>query len=88
MIYKGLDEFNAADEQILQKFKALYLLNCMRNLGYNTRKKFVDTCLTYISLEINSITINKVQSFWDGRDITLISEMEKIIEQLKSLKNE
>ncbi|WKW47290.1 hypothetical protein P3875_04280 [Myroides sp. JBRI-B21084] len=84
MIYNGLDQFNAADSQIVLKYKALFLLNTMRNLGFTTRKKFVDTCVTYISLEINYITINKIQAFWDGRDVTLIDEMEKIVEKIKN----
>lgn len=87
MNYSGLDVFCAADNQIVLKYKALFLLNTMRNLGYNTRKKFVDTCITYMSYEINSITINKLQAFWEGRDVTLIDEMEKIVELLKTLKN-
>lgn len=86
-MYSGLDVFCAADSQIVLKYKALFLLNTMRNLGYNTRKKFVDTCITYISYEINSITINKLQAFWEGRDVTLIDEMERIVEQVKQLEN-
>lgn len=82
MYYKGLDEFSAVDNQILLKFKALYLLNLMRKMGCNSRKKFVNTCVTYTSLELNAQTINKFMAFWEARETTLIEEMEMIVEQL------
>jgi len=82
MEYRGLDVFSPCDNSILLRYKALYLLNTLRKLGLTTRKKFVDTCVTYISLEISSSVIDKVRAFWDGRDLTLIDEMEKIVKQL------
>ena len=82
MYYKGLEDFSPCDDSIILRYKALYLLNTLRKLGLNTRKKFVDTCVTYISLNVNSTIIDKVRAFWDGRDVTLIAEMEKIVEQL------
>jgi len=88
MFYKGLNEFCAADAQMVLKYKALFLLNAMRNLGFNTRKKFVDTCVTYISLDVNYVTINKLQAFWDGRDVTLVDEIELIVRKVKSVDNE
>lgn len=88
MFYKGLNEFCAADGQMVLKYKALFLLNHMRNLGFNTRKKFVDTCVTYISLDVNYVTINKLQAFWDGRDVTLVDEIELIVKKVKSVNNE
>lgn len=88
MIYKGLDDFSAADSQMLLKYKALYLLNLMRNMGYDSRKKFVDTCLTCSSFDINTQTVNKFMAFWEGREVTLIDEMEKIVEHLRTVKNE
>jgi len=88
MIYKGLKEFNPYDLQIKQKYKALYLLNLMREMGFDSRKKFVDTCITCSTLEINSQTVNKFMAFWEAREITLIDEMEQIVTTLKNLQNE
>ncbi len=88
MIYKGLKDFSAFDSKLEMKYKALYLLNTMRKLGINSRKKFVDTAETYISLEINTKTLNKLYAFWEGREVTLIEEIEIMVKQLTEKQNE
>lgn len=87
MYYNGLDDFSANDNQIKDRYKALFLLNTMRKLGFDSRKIFVDTCLTYTSLNINLKTLGKFAAFWDGRDVTLISEIENIIKTINQLEN-
>ena len=87
MIYRGLKEFSAFDSKLEMKYKALYLLNTMRKLGINSRKKFVDTAEIYISLEMSSKTLNKLYAFWEGREVTLIEEIEKMVKQLIEKEN-
>lgn len=87
MYYNGLLEFSACDNQIEDRYKALFLLNTMRKLGFNSRKKFIDTCVTYSSFDLNTQTLNKFIAFWDGRDTTLIPEVEKIINTITEKKN-
>lgn len=87
MLYNGLVEFSPSDSQMENKFKALVLLNKMRKLGFNTRKKFIDTCVTYASIELTTVTYNKLAAFWEGREVTLIPEIENIVEFINKEKN-
>lgn len=75
------------DSDIKERLLAVSIVNDFRYLGCRTRADFI-LCVTGIDSELDTYDQKeRLVRFWNGRDKTLIPELQSVLVKLKELKN-
>lgn len=75
------------DTDIKERLLAVSIVNDFRYMGCRTRADFVSCVVEVDSSFNNDEQRERLVRFWNGRDKTLIAELQSVLVELKKLKN-